>query len=156
MIVGSKERAKNPSAYQRLLPEEKELQSQVDVGYQQHLDEAIDLGDRIDMNTSEFRYVGYFTAMRKSIELVWVYPAEAARSGMQGEVRVEFVIHKDGHVSRIRVLRSSGYRVLDEAIVEALKLASPFSPLPEGFGKDKIAVTGSFRYQLVSYLAGAP
>jgi len=62
---------------------------------------------------------------------------------------------KDGHTRRLRVVKSSGYKILDDAIVEAIKLASPFSPLPDGFGKDKIVITGMFRYILSSQLAGA-
>ncbi len=93
--------------------------------------------------------------MRKAIELVWNYPSEAAQRGMEGEVTVEFVIAKSGSVSRIKVLKSSGYKILDDAIVEALRLASPFAPLPDGFGKQKMLITGSFRYILSPYVAGA-
>src|SRR5690606_28888437 len=99
--------------------------------------------------------MGYMTTMRKSIELVWNYPIEAARRGMQGEVGLEFLIHKNGDVRRIRVIKSSGYKILDDAIVEAIRLAAPFSPLPDGFGKDKLVITGVFRYILSSFLAGA-
>jgi protein TonB len=142
-------------AYQNLLPSSKDLSGLADSGFQQQLNEDIDLSDRIDINTSEYRYMGYMTGMRKAIELVWIYPNEAAQRGMQGEVTVEFVIAKSGRVSRIKVLKSSGYRILDDGIVEALKLASPFSPLPDGFGKEKILITGSFNYILSPYVAGA-
>jgi len=131
-----------------------ELQGEVDAGYQDFVDDKIAEGDRIDLNTKEYRYIGYFTILRKSIELVWNYPAAAARKGLQGTVQLEFTIAKDGEVSQIKVLNSSGYYILDRAIVNALKLASPFAPLPEGFGKERIVITGSFNYVLQGYASG--
>ncbi len=142
------------SAYGRLLPDWQELSQVVDAGYQEHLDEEIPVGDRVDINTTEFRYMGYMTSMRKAIELVWNYPMEAAQRGMQGEVGLEFVILKSGQTKNIKVVKSSGYKILDDSIIEAIKLASPFSPLPDGFGKERILITGSFRYILSSWMAG--
>lgn len=141
--------------YKELMPHSSELASLVDQGYQQYIDDELELGDRIDINTTEYRYMGYFTNMRKAIELVWNYPIDAARKGMQGDVQVEFVISKEGNISRVKIVRSSGYKLLDDAIIEALRLASPFSPLPEDFGVRK-RVTGTFRYILSSYYAGGP
>lgn len=140
--------------YESLLPSQAtDLAGQVNAGYQDHITDDVPIGDRIDLNTSEYRYIGYFTAMRKAIELVWNYPPEASRRGLQGEVALEFAIAKDGRTSHIRVIKSSGYEVLDRAIIDAIRLASPFAPLPAGFGKNKLVITGSFRYILGPYSA---
>ncbi len=138
--------------YEALLPSQiNDLAGQVDAGYQDFVDDKVQEGDRIDINTTEYRFIGYFTNLRKAIELVWNYPMEASRRGMQGEVGLEFTIAKDGTATRVRVIKSSGYEILDTAIVEAIKLASPFAPLPDGFKKQKITVTGSFRYILTAF-----
>jgi TonB family protein len=140
------------NSYEALLPQgHDESHEQMQSGYREYVDQSIAEGDKIDINTSEYRYIGYFSTMRKAIELVWNYPKEAARKGLQGEVGLEFAIEKDGRASQVKVLKSSGYELLDRAIVEAINLASPFSPLPDGFGKKKIVVTGSFRYVLYGY-----
>ena len=142
-------RRKPRNAYEALLPTgPADLAGQINAGFQDYVDERIAEGERIDINTSEYRYIGYFTSMRKAIELVWNYPMDSARKGEQGEVGLEFVIMKDGHVGHVRLLRSSGYPLLDDAIIHAIKLASPFSPLPSGIGKNRLVVTGSFRYVL--------
>jgi protein TonB len=153
VVIGKSTNEKEPrNAYESLLPSSiNDLYGQVNAGYQDHLNDDLAIGDRIDINTTEYRFIGYFTNMRKAIELVWNYPSEASMRGMQGEVGLEFAINKDGTAGRIRVLKSSGYDVLDRAIVEAIKLASPFSPLPNGFKKNKLVVTGSFRYILSAY-----
>ncbi len=142
------------NVYESLIPKAHELANQVKAGYQDYIEEEVDTGDRIDFNTTNFRYLGYFTSVRKAFELVWVYPAEAVRRGLQGEVKLEFTIQKDGTVSRMRVIESSGHKILDEGVVEAIKLASPFAPLPSGMKKDRLTIVGSFRYVLTSY-AGA-
>ena len=68
--------------------------------------------------------------------------------GQQGVVRLRFAIAADGTASQIKVTKSSGYRVLDVAIVEAIRLASPFSPLPGSLKRDQLTITGSFHYIL--------
>ena len=48
------------------------------------------------------------------------YPLLARRHGWEGEVRLMLRVESDGRFSAIRVLSSSGHRVLDRAAVEAL------------------------------------
>lgn len=124
------------------------LESETETGYQDYIDEDIEQGDRIDLNTKEYRYIGYFSGLRRSIELVWHYPREAVMRGMEGTVGLEFSINKKGDTTKVKVVKSSGFKALDTAIVNAVKLASPFAPLPEGIGKEKLTITGSFSYVL--------
>jgi len=154
VIVPSPEKMKPRNPYESLLPSSKEMNNQVAAGYQDYVDDELETGDKIDLNTTNFRFIGYFTSIRKAFELVWIYPAEAVRRGLQGETHVEFTIHKDGVVTRIKVVESSGHKMLDDAVVDALKLASPFGPLPPGYKKDNLTIVGSFRYVLTNYASG--
>ncbi len=117
-------------------------------GYQENLSKLAAEGDIVDLNTREYRYLGYFTNLRKAIELVWNYPLKAAENGWSGCVDLKFSIDKGGKLTNIEVLGSSGYPVLDNAIVSAIKLASPFAPLPKGISKEVLNITGSFDYVL--------
>ncbi len=137
--------------FEAILPKRGDLIGQINKGYQDYIEDEVEIGDAIDMNTVEYKYISYFTHMRKAIELAWSYPAVAVRSGMQGAVRVQFIIQKNGKTRRLRVLSSSGYRILDRAIVEAIKDASPLPPLPERFEKKQLLITGSFEYVLNSF-----
>lgn len=137
--------------YEKLLPnKESDVFGTPGAGYAEYIDARIPEGDRIDMNTTTFRYISYFTGMRKAIELVWIYPREAVQRGLQGEVLLEIVIEKDGKVSHMRVVNSSGFQLLDDNMVKTIKLASPFAPLPKGWKKERILVTGAFHY-ILSY-----
>ena len=134
------------SSYQQLIPSADKLGFMDDVkkgGLDQNDSNA---GSYFDINTTEFRYIGYFSSLRRGIELVWSYPWEAARKGWSGIVHLEFTIHENGSVTEIKVLKSSGYRVLDGAVVEAIQNASPFAPLPMSMNKNRIIVTGQFSY----------
>ncbi len=137
-----------------LMPSAQELAGQENAGFQDYIAEEIKIGDRVDLSTTHYRYVGYFSSMRKSIELVWNYPYAAASRGLEGVVQLEFMIEESGEARGVKVLKSSGYKVLDDAIVDAIRLASPFAPLPSSFQKKPLPVTGSFHY-ILSSMAGA-
>lgn len=148
-----KKRKRGKNGYENLLSESTAsiAETEMNQGYLDHLNDLVEEGEMIDMNTQEYRFIGYFTGMRKAIELVWVYPSEAARRGLYGVVIVKFVITPDGKVPKVQVLESSGHSVLDSAIVDAIRSAAPFAPLPKGFKKDRLVVRGAFSYILGSY-----
>nr|VFJ94233.1 MAG: protein TonB [Candidatus Kentron sp. H]VFJ95006.1 MAG: protein TonB [Candidatus Kentron sp. H]VFK01488.1 MAG: protein TonB [Candidatus Kentron sp. H] len=58
-----------------------------------------------------------------------VYPRRARRRGWEGETLVTFELVDNQRIERIRIARSSGYRVLDRAALEAL---GRIKPIPEG------------------------
>lgn len=119
--------------------------------FRDYVSDDLKEGDSIDLSTTKFRYIGYFTNLRKQIEMTWVYPTLAARNGKQGNVFLEFSISKNGKASKIKVLRSSGYRILDDSIVQAIQEASPFAPLPESISKEELRITGTFSYIISGY-----
>ena len=138
--------------YEKLLASTYEsLANETESGYQDYIEDDIEEGNSIDLNTKEYRYIGYFSNLRRSIELVWHYPRRAVIRGLEGTVGLKFSIGKDGNAYKLRVVKSSGYKELDQAIVNAVKLASPFSPIPDGFGKESMTITGSFSYVLSNW-----
>jgi protein TonB len=74
----------------------------------------------------------YLDSWRKRIEAIGNanYPAQATQDGIYGTLRVMVAINPDGTVNDIRILRSSGERVLDEAAIDIVRLAAPFDPFP--------------------------
>lgn len=63
------------------------------------------------------------------------YPAAAKRQRLRGEVHVAFTVSGSGSVSSVRVVRSSGAAVLDQAAVETVRRAAPFPPIPAEAGR---------------------
>ena len=49
------------------------------------------------------------------------YPQWALRQGWEGRLSIAVEVLKDGHVGRMQVMQSTGYRLLDEAATKAVR-----------------------------------
>lgn len=58
------------------------------------------------------------------------YPLEARQRQLYGDLRLLVAVDPDGGVREVRVLQSSGHRLLDEAALRIVRLAAPFDPFP--------------------------
>lgn len=72
----------------------------------------------------------YFRQVRLAIERNRQYPLMARRQQLEGRVTVSFTIDANGAVSDLFVARGSGFSVLDEAALSAVRAAGPFSAPP--------------------------
>ena len=99
-------------------------------------------------DTKEFKYYGYMNRLKEKIEGIWKYPPDAAQKGIYGDLYIRFTINKNGDLGAIELLRTSGYKSLDDAAIRALKEAAPYWPLPDEWGKDGLTITGHFIYTL--------
>lgn len=92
----------------------------------------------ISARTREFKHASYMNDWVAKVERVGNlnYPDEARRQGISGSLMLQVSINVDGSVRGIRVLRSSGHKVLDDAAVRIVQLAAPFAPLPPEIRKD--------------------
>ncbi len=107
----------------------------------------------ISFDTSEPRYTSYFEGLKAKIYHEWGYPDAAVRGGLAGRLFVRFVILKDGTLEDITLIRGSGYPMLDDAAISAIRLAAPFYPFQKSFGSlERITVNASFEYILEPYI----
>jgi protein TonB len=86
----------------------------------------------ISTSTREYRYAAYMEAWRRKVERIGNlnYPEEARRQGLYGSLILHVAVRADGSLEGVRVVRSSGKKVLDEAAVRIVELAAPFAPFP--------------------------
>lgn len=75
----------------------------------------------------------FFAALRARIQERIVYPAEAVRRGQEGEVLLRIRIGSGGVPREIRVAKSSGTRILDEAARRGVVRAAPLPFIPGWF-----------------------
>lgn len=104
--------------------------------------------DGVTFDTREFKYQGYLRKLRDKIESVWRYPHDAAQRGKQGDVEIRFTIKKNGELSDIERLTTTGDPELDAAAIQALKDGQRYWPLPDEWGRDSFTITGHFVYSL--------
>jgi len=107
--------------------------------------------DTVTFDTEDYRYAGYMRNLRQKIESIWVYPPEAAASGIYGDLKIQFTIKKDGTLGPIELVRTSGHKMLDDAAIKALKDGEPYWPLPDSWGKDSYTILGHFVYVYGGY-----
>ncbi len=74
---------------------------------------------------------GSRNAVRKHLEAFKYYPASARRRGIEGDVDVSFMLVHGGVAEKVKVLKGSGYAVLDRAALTTVARAQPF-PVGDG------------------------
>jgi TonB family protein len=120
-------------------------------------------GDPVPLDTKDKRYSDYLLRVRRMITAKWIYPCvkNAATSECEyksAKLVIVFGILKDGRVPRVDVAERSSYEIYDDVAVTAIKLASPFPPVPAELmatvppGSAGIRIVASFHYVLESSL----
>lgn len=68
----------------------------------------------------------FVSLLHQAIDKHKRYPYQAQRQRREGMVKLQFVVHPDGHVTDVSVVESSRFDVLDEAARKAVNAISPF------------------------------
>ena len=91
----------------------------------------------IGANASEYRFARYEEDWRNKVERVGTlnYPPEA-RGKLYGNLRLEVTIRPDGAVESVRLDRSSGLKVLDDAAFRIVHMAAPYGEFPAEIRRD--------------------
>jgi protein TonB len=76
----------------------------------------------------------------------WFIPQTAMIT--PGRVVITFNVHRNGFISDIELLKTSGHRALDQAALNALKTSSPTVALPPEYPEDKAFFTVTFLYNV--------
>ncbi len=104
----------------------------------------------VNARTQEYRYALYMDAWRAKVERIGNlnYPEEAKRRHLTGSLVLDVALKADGTVASISVLRSSGQKLLDDAAMRIIELASPFAPFtPEMRGEtDILHITRTWKF----------
>ncbi len=76
----------------------------------------------------------YLFYVRDRLQENLAYPLMAKRLQIEGTVVVRFIIEKDGSVKEetIKIVKSSGSKILDRQAIITVKNSIPFKPPPEG------------------------
>jgi len=74
------------------------------------------------------------------------YPSQARRASLQGTVTIRFTVTRNGSVSGIRLARSSGHQVLDQAALEMAQRAAPMPKFPADIRDSRLSFTVPVRF----------
>ncbi len=80
----------------------------------------------------------YLDTWRRRIEEVGNrnYPMQAKQNKVYGELILKVAVNADGTIRDLRIMDSSGHKVLDDAAIRIVRQAAPFAPFDEALKKD--------------------
>lgn len=104
----------------------------------------------ISANTREYEFASYMQAWVAKVERVGNlnFPMEVRQRKLTGNLLMTVGISADGNVESIDVQRSSGMPELDEAAIRIVRLAAPYSPLPDNIRAkvDVLHITRTWKF----------
>lgn len=85
------------------------------------------------------------------------YPEAARRQGIYGSLRLTVSIYADGRVEKIEIDKSSGSKVLDQAAVRIVDLASPYAAFSKEMREkaDILSITRTWTFTRSDQLVGS-
>ncbi len=105
----------------------------------------------ISANTRQYEFASYMSAWVSKVERVgnMNYPSELRQRKLHGNLVLTVGISQNGSVESIDIMRSSGVREIDQAAVRIVRLAAPFSALPDNITDrvDVLHITRTWRFE---------
>ena len=108
------------------------------------------------INAKQNRFASYIEAWRDKVENIGNlnYPEFAIRDNISGDLLLDVAINPDGSIASIKILRSSGKNMLDNAAKKIVEMAAPYAPLTKEILKDTdvlhISLVWNFRMKGLS------
>jgi protein TonB len=90
----------------------------------------------------------YLAALAAKINRSKYYPTGSRRRGEEGKVVVRFIVQKNGELTDLTVVESSGSRRLDAAALKTLRRVSPFRPIPDAIKRDHWPISVPIAFSL--------
>ena len=106
--------------------------------------------ESVTLDTNEFKLLSYNRWLKLKVESILRFPELAAISGLKGVTYIQFDIMKDGSLGRLDLIKSSGYKILDDEALRAIRDSAPFQPLPEDWDMERYPI----RAAVIFYLSG--
>ena len=100
------------------------------------------------INSQEKAMLRYQDMVKQKIESCRRYPNWAKKQGFEGVSYLTFILLSNGRIQDIKIIRSSGFDILDEEAVLTVKRAAPFRPIPEQFNCSNLTMEIALVFQL--------
>jgi protein TonB len=88
----------------------------------------------------------YLSRVYRHIEPYRDYPAAARAGGQHGRVATRVTIDRAGGLIDIRIEHSSGWPLLDNAEMAAIRRAAPLPPVPNGMRGEPVVLVLNMNY----------
>ena len=76
------------------------------------------------------------------------YPSKAKEQQLYGNLRMVVSLLPNGEVHKVKILQSSGHKILDQAAIKIVHLAAPYDPFPQAMRRqvDVLEIIRTWRF----------
>ena len=129
----------------RLMPSASRM-AKLEENYRRRYADEIAEGDTHFLNTNDIQFGSFLRRFETSVYGVWRYPQEAALKGIEGVTPVRITFNRNGEIVNVKLLESSGSKLLDDEVLRTLRLIGPMGSLPRNYPKDEFHLIAFFQY----------
>ena len=122
--------------------------AQIESDWRQKYRKDIERGDTVWMDTQQDLLISFMRRFRNNIYGVWNYPESARRQNQQGSCLLRITVDRDGNITDVKLMESSGYRVLDDEAMRAVRQGATYGPLPRAYPNKYLHIMALFNYQM--------
>lgn len=120
--------------------------AKLEESYRHKFENNIAEGDTRFLNSDDILFGSFLRRFEGAVYGVWRYPQEAAMKGIEGITPVRITFNRQGEITNIQKLESSGARVLDDEVIRTLRAIGPVGGFPRGYDKNEFHVIAFFQY----------
>lgn len=121
---------------------------QIETDWRRKYRDDIARGDTVWMDSQQDLLNSFMRRFRTNVYNVWNYPAEAAQREQQGTCLLRVTVNRLGNVTDVVLLESSGYKILDEEAMDAVRQGATYGPLPRAYPNEDLKIMAFFQYRL--------
>lgn len=145
LLKPKQETVQQPPSVQHLFPGANRL-AKLEESYRRKFENDIADGDTRFLNSDDIVFGSFLRRFEGAVYGVWRYPQEAAMKGIEGITPVRITFNRQGEITKIQQLQSSGARILDEEVLRTLRAIGPVGGFPKGYDKDEFHLIAFFQY----------
>ena len=90
----------------------------------------------------------YFAQLTSVLAQNKRYPRASRRRNEEGVVSLTFLVHPDGAVSDVKIIKSSGYKRLDDAVLDMIKRSTPLPKFSQDMAETELRINLPVSFKL--------
>jgi len=122
--------------------------ARIERDWRQKYRKDVERGDTVWMDTQQDLLISFMRRFRSNIYGVWNYPESARMHNQQGSCLIRVTVDRKGNVTDVVLMESSGYRVLDDEAMLAVRQGATYGPLPRAYPNEYLHIMAFFQYHI--------